>query len=122
MINKIGQQIPLQIPRTSLNLTIQKRDPHPDMSPIHLLQELRKIIKSLNSGFQANLTLTFSIAGNGVVVVHGFGETLIEDASAWVAVPRPPPLPVEAGGFGFATRCAFLPGIAVANSFRIHGV
>ena len=80
------------------------------------------MIKRVNSGFQPNLTLTFSIAGNGVVVVHGFGETLIEDASAWAAVPRPPPLPVEAGGFGFATRCAFLPGIAVANSFRIHRV
>ena len=80
------------------------------------------MISGKYSSFEANLTLTFSIAGNGVVVVHSLGETFIEDASAWAAVSRPPPLPVEAGGFGFATRCAFLPGIAVANSFRIHGV
>ena len=40
------------------------------------------MISGKYSSFEANLTLTFSIAGNGVVVVHGFGETLIEDASA----------------------------------------
>ena len=80
------------------------------------------MIKSVTSGFQANLTLTFSIAGNGVVVVHSLGETFIEDASAWAAVSRPPPLPVEAGGFGFAARCAFLPGITVADRLWVHWV
>ena len=80
------------------------------------------MIKSLNSGFQANLTLTFSIAGNGVVVVHGFGEAFIEDTSIWAAVPCIPPLPVLAGVFGLATCRTLLPGIAVADRFRIHWV
>ena len=80
------------------------------------------MISGKYSSFEANLTLTFSIAGNGVVVVHSLGETFIEDASAWAAVSRPPPLPVEAGGFGFATRCAFLPGITVADRLWVHWV
>ena len=50
-----------------------------------------------------NLTLTFPVAGNGVIVVLGFGEAFVEDASIWAAVPLPPPLPVEARVFGLAT-------------------
>ena len=48
-------------------------------------------------------TLTFPVAGDGVVVIHSFGEAFIEDASIWAAVPLPSPLPVEAGVFGLAT-------------------
>ena len=69
-----------------------------------------------------DLTLTFPVAGNGVIVVLGFGEAFIEDASIWAAVPVTPPLPVEAGVLGLAAGCALLPRIAAADRFRIHWV
>ena len=100
-------------------MTIQRKGHHPGRSPSRLPLELWKEISTKSINFP---TLTFPVAGNGVVVVHGFGEAFIEDASIWAAVPCPPPLPVEAGVFGLATPCTLLPRIAAADRFGIHWV
>ena len=102
LVLKIKRQQNNVLPHSSNYLTIQRKGHHPDRSPSRLLLELRKEISTKT--FQKDPTLTFPVAGNGVVVVHGFGKALIEDASIWAAVPLPPPLPVETGVFGLATR------------------
>ena len=57
-----------------------------------------------------------------MVVVNSLGESLIEQASVWAAVPRVSPFPVEARGLCLATCGTFLPRVAVGDLFRIDRV
>ena len=70
----------------------------------------------------SNLTLTFPIARNCIVVVHSFGESLVEQTGVRAAVPRVPPLPIEARSLCLATCGTFLPRVAVGDLFRIDRV